>query len=156
MRSVFPKQRLSYKEKEEDDFAKVKTFVNSIVRYHEEDFCYDCQNKSDKTDQTFLDEKHWQHRRLKNMLSNYRLFNNQLDQEDFREYCDSLGIKKEIGAIAHEIKPYNKTYNKINVLLGEEYKRPDNQKVVLVNAEGVKSKTEYKNKLYRQTIQAAI
>lgn len=156
MRSFFPKQRLSYKEKEEDDFAKVKTFVNSIVRYHEEDFCYDCQNKSDKTDQTFLDEKHWQHRRLKNMLSNYRLFNNQLDQEDFREYCDSLGIKKEIGAIAHEIKPYNKTYNKINVLLGEEYKRPDNQKVVLVNAEGVKSKAEYKNKLYRQTIQAAI
>lgn len=156
MRSFFPKQRLSYKEKEEDDFAKIKIFVNSIVRYHEEDFSYEFHNKTDKVDQTFLDEKHWQHRRLKNMLSNYRLFNNQLDQEDFREYCDSLGIKKEIGAIAHEIKPYNKTYNKINVLLGEEYKRPDNQRVVLVNAEGVKSKAEYKNKLYRQAIQAAI
>ena len=45
------KEKLTSKEKEEDDFAKVKTFVNSIVRYHEEDFCYDCQNKSDKTDQ---------------------------------------------------------------------------------------------------------
>lgn len=156
MRSFFPKQRLSYNEKKEDDFAKVKIFVNSILRYHEEDFCYNCDNNTDKTSQTFLDEKHWQHRRLKNMLSNYRLYNNQLDQEDFREYCDSLGIKKEIGAVAHEIKPYNKTYNKINVLLGEEYRRPDNQKVVLINAEGVKSKAEYKNKLYKQAIQAAI
>jgi len=152
MRSFFPKQRLSYNDKKEDDFAKIKTFVNSIVRYHEEDFCYDCKDGSKDE----LDNRHWQHRRLKNMLSNYRLYNNQLDQEDFREYCDSLGIKKAIGAVAHDIKPYNKTYNKINVLLGEEYKRPDNQRVVLVNAEGIKSKIEYKNKLYRESIQAAI
>ena len=64
--------------------------MNSIVRYHEEDFYYDCKDGSKDE----LDNRHWQHRRLKNMLSNYRLYNNQLDQEDFREYCDSLGIKK--------------------------------------------------------------
>lgn len=155
MRSFFPKQRLSFKEKEEDDFAKVKTFVNSIIRYHEEDFCINCKDKTDIGDDK-AEFKNFQHRRLKNMLSNYRLYNNQLDQDDFRDYCDALGIKKEIGAINAEIKPYNKTYNKINVLLGEEYKRPDNQKVVLVNAEGIKSKSEYKNKLYREAINFAI
>ena len=66
-----------------------------------------------------------------------------------------LELKKAIGAVAHDIKPYNKTYNKINVLLGEEYKRPDNQRVVLVNAEGIKSKIEYKIN-YTESIQAAI
>lgn len=151
MRTFFPKQRLSYKQKSENDFEKVKQFVNSIVRYHEEDFCLTCGDKDEK-DKGGIDSKNWQHRRLKNMLSNYRLYNNQLDQSDFQEYCDSLGIKKEIGAISHDIKPYNKTYNKINVLLGEESKRPDNQRVVLVNAEGIKSKLEIKNKLYREFI----
>lgn len=156
MRSFFPKQRLSYKQKSENDFEKVKQFVNSIVRYHEEDFCLTCNDKQHTDNELSEVSRNWQHRRLKNMLSNYRLYNNQLDQSDFVEYCDSLGIKKEVGAISHDIKAYNKTYNKINVLLGEEYKRPDNQRIVLVNAEGIKSKAEYKNKLYREYIQAAL
>ena len=153
MRTFFPKQRLSYKQKSENDFEKVKQFINSIVRYHEEDFCLTCDNKSNSND---THSTNLQHRRLKNMLSNYRLYNNQLDQEDFKEYCDSLGVKKEIGAVTNDIKAYNKTYNKINVLLGEEYKRPDNQKIVLINAEGIKSKAEYKNKLYRDLINASL
>lgn len=157
MRTFFPKQRLSYSQKSENDFEKVRQFVNSIVRYHQEDFCLTCdEHKTGHNDDNTYNGMNWQHRRLKNMLSNYRLYNNQLDQQDFVEYCDSLGIKKEIGAITHDIKAYNKTYNKINVLLGEEYKRPDNQKVVLVNAEGIKSKAAYKDKLYREAINFAL
>ena len=157
MRTFFPKQRLSYSQKSENDFEKVKQFVNSIIRYHEEDFCLTCQDKIKReTTDSMYNGMNWQHRRLKNMLSNYRLYNNQLDQEDFVEYCDSLGIKKEIGAVSHDIKPYNKTYNKINVLLGEEFKRPDNQRIVLVNAEGIKSKIAYKDKLYREAINFAV
>jgi len=147
MRTYFPKQRLSYKEKKKDNFKWAKDFADSIIRYHDQDFCEDCpQNENDK-------KSPWQHRRIKNMLSNYRLYNNQIDQSDFIEYCDSLGIKESLNVKINEIKPYNKTYNKINVLLGEEFKRPDNQRVILVNAEGIKSKLDYKNQLYQEYIQ---
>lgn len=146
MRTLFPKQRLSFKEKKANDYQWAKEFVNSIIRFHDDDFCDNC-------DETKSGRENQQHRRVKNMLANYRLFNNQLDQSDFLEYCDNLGIREALGVTINEIKPYNKTYNKIQVLLGEEWKRPDNQKVVLVNAEGIKSKIDHKNKLYTQYIQ---
>ena len=53
----------------------------------------------------------------------------------------------EVGQYEDEIQPYNKTYNKIQVLLGEELKRPFNYKVALVNSEGIRSKLEEKDKL---------
>jgi hypothetical protein len=148
MKHFFTKQRLSFKEKKADDYKVIKDFVNSIIKYHEEDFIYDDLDKEhDGTNK---------YRRVRNMLSNYRLFNNQLDQSDFRDYCDSIGIKESIGAKIHDIKAYNKTYNKINVLLGEEFRRPDTQRVVLVNPEGVRSKLEKRKEMYKEYIQAEV
>lgn len=151
MRTLFPQQRLSYAQKKKDDWKVVKDFVNSIIRYHDQDFCEDC-NK-DEIFNTSPTRDKYRYKRIKNMLSNYRLFNNIIDQSDFQDYCDALGIKASLNANIHEIKAYNKTYNKINVLLGEEFKRPDNSRVILTNPEGVRSKIEYKNKMYRSYIE---
>ena len=68
----------------------------------------------------------------------------------FGQECNPLGL--EVGQLKDEIKPYNKIPNKINVLLGEEYKRPFNFKTVLVNSEGIKSKQEAKKQLLKQFV----
>lgn len=150
MRITFPQQRLSYAQKKKDNWKAVKEFVNGIIRYHDQDFCEDCGGEVFNSSPT---RDKYRYKRIKNMLSNYRLFNNIIDQSDFQDYCDALGIKASIDANIHEIKAYNKTYNKINVLLGEEFKRPDNSRVILTNPEGVRSKLDYKNKLYRSYIE---
>lgn len=155
MRQYFPKQRLTFKQKKADDYQAIKDFVNSIIRYHDEDFYVNDRNDHYNSQEP-LEGHPSSYRRIKNMLSNYRLYNNQLDQTDFMEYCDSLGVKKAIGAKVHDIKPYNKTYNKINILVGEEYRRPDNHKVVLVNSEGVREKLFKKQELYREYINAML
>ena len=90
--------------------------------------------------------------RYNRMLSNYQLYNNILNQKDFEHECNPLGYN--IGQFKDEIKPYNKTPNKINVLLGEEIKRPFNFKTVLINSEGVKSKQEHKKKLLNDYVNA--
>ncbi len=88
------------------------------------------------------------------MEANYKLFNNILDQKDFEMECNPLGIS--VGQFQDEIKPYNKTYNKIQVLLGEELKRPFNFKAVLTSPGGIKSKNQKKNDLIKQYIQAEL
>lgn len=149
----FIKQRLSYNQKKRSKFKVIKDFVNSTIRYHEDDFFYG-RDTADTTTEDFGTPNAY--RRVQNMLANYRLYNNQLDQSDFKEYCDTLGIKDAIGAKMHDIKPYNKIYNKVNVLLGEEYRRPDTQRAVLVNPEGVRSKMAYKQFLMREYIESQI
>jgi hypothetical protein len=79
------------------------------------------------------------------MLSNYRLYNNVLDQRDFERDCNLLGI--EVGQFKDEILPYNKTYNKIQVLLGEELKRPFDYFTLIVNEEGVREKLAMKDSM---------
>lgn len=69
-------------------------------------------------------------------VSNYRLYNNIITQEEFEPYCNPLGIK--VAKITKEIKPYNKTYQNIDVLLGEELKRADEFYAYLINAESDK------------------
>ncbi len=88
--------------------------------------------------------------RYSRMVSNYQLYNNILNQKDFEQECNPLGI--EVGQFKDQIKPYNKTPNKINVLLGEEIKRPFNFKTVLINSEGIKSKQEHKKKLLQEFV----
>lgn len=87
-------------------------------------------------------------------LSNYQLYNNQINQSDFERECNPLGI--EVGQFQDAIQPYNKTYNKIQVLLGEESRRPFNFKAILVNSEGVKSKLAYKDTLLREYLNQQI
>lgn len=115
----FPHQRLAYSEKIKDDFKWAKNIIDQI------EMTYASQDSSTTEDYA-------------RKLANYRLYNNQIDQEDFRKECNPLGIN--ITDFEDKIQPYNKAYNKIQVLLGEELKRPLNYKTILVNSEGIKSK----------------
>lgn len=83
-------------------------------------------------------------------LSNYKLFNNIIDQEDLARECNPLGL--DVGQVKDLIQPYNKTYNKIQVLLGDEAIRPFNYKALLVNSDGVRSKMEVKDSMIRNFI----
>jgi hypothetical protein len=71
-------------------------------------------------------------------LSNYRLYNNIIDQKEFEKECNPLGF--EVGQFEDEIKPYNKAYNKIQVLLGEELKRPFSYRTIISNSDGINEK----------------
>lgn len=128
--TYYPKQRLSYKEKIKDNNEWAKEMINFLTR----NFAYsDFSSDSNKVMDSY-DKK----------LSNYQLYNNILNQKDFERECNPLGF--EVGQYKDEIQPYNKTYNKIQVLLGEEYKRPMNFKAVLINSEGIKQKDIEKSK----------
>lgn len=129
---VFPKQRLSYAEKSADNFKWAKKMVDLLILNY-------------ASDQSYIQNSDSEYHR---MVSNYQLYNNQINQADFERECNPLGL--EVGQFKDEIKAYNKAPNKINVLLGEAAKRPFNYKTVLVNSEGVKSKQEAKTQLLRQ------
>lgn len=88
------------------------------------------------------------------MLSNYQLYNNQLNQKDFERECNPLGIN--VGQFKDEIQPYNKSYNKVQVLLGDELKRHIPYTVVLASEDGIKSKQQEKNLQLATAIQAQI
>ena len=127
----FPKQRVSYKEKSADNFKWGKDTIN-----------YLCTYSSENTGYYYSDEQESEHREYINSynqkLSNYQLYNNILNQKDFEKECNPLGIN--VGQFKDEIKPYNKCYNKIQVILGEELKRPINYRCSIINSEGIKNK----------------
>ena len=56
------------------------------------------------------------------MKENYLLHNNVIDQERFAAICDPLGLDDRLEI--EYVQPFNKLPNKINVLVGEELKRP--------------------------------
>jgi len=61
---------------------------------------------------------------FKRMLDNYNLHNNIINQEEFQKYCDPLGL--DAGQGKDFVQAFNKTHNKIQVLRGEELRRPWN------------------------------
>jgi hypothetical protein len=120
----FPKQRLSYSDKIKDDFKWAKDTMKYLCTYS-------YQNSEYYNDYNDLSKE------FNRKLSNYQLYNNIINQADFEKECNPLGltIKPE-----DDIKPYNKTYNKIQVLLGEELKRPFSYRCIISNTEGIKQK----------------
>lgn len=134
----FPKQRLSYREKIKDDYQWCKDVMDNLL----------IDYAGDRT--TINASEHDYDRKL----SNYQLYNNLLNQKDFERECNPLGI--EVGQFKDEIQPYNKTYNKVQVLLGEELRRPFNYRVVLTNPDGVKSKLAYRDDLLRNFVYSKI
>lgn len=130
----FPRQRLSFKEKSQDDYRWAKDVMDAIISQH----------IVDPTAGNFLQTEY------NRKLSNYQLFNNILNQADFEKECNPFGI--EVGQFKDTVQPYNKTYNKIQVLLGDELQRPFHYKAVLVNSEGVKSKLAHRDFLLRQFV----
>lgn len=139
---VLPQQRKTFAEKKKDDFKWGKECVTAIsMRMYQ-------YNSNDNVYHTDVQRK----------LSNYRLYNNQIDQTDFERECNPFGITSE--EFQDKIQPYNKTYNKINVLLGEEMKRPFNFRTYLINSQAVNAYTRKKTELQRdyvnQTLNAEI
>lgn len=129
----FPKQRLSYSEKSKNDFQWAKDVTDNVILY-----------STPGSTQNDYDRK----------LSNYLLYNNIILQKDFERECNQLGI--EVGQFKDEIKPYNKTYNKIQVLLGEEMKRPFDFRTALINSEAVQHKLEYKKYMLKSYMESQI
>jgi len=110
----FPPQRLSYKDKIKNDMEWAKEVIKLIkLNYMYTNEVYD------------------------NMVSNYDLYNNRINPKDFEYTCKLLGIKENTFP---ELEVYNKTSNKINVLLSEEEKRPFEYKAILINGDGIKTK----------------
>jgi len=84
------------------------------------------------------------------MLANYQLYGNVVNQVDFESTFNPLGI--DVGQATDKIQPYNHSYNIINVLLGEELKRPFNVRAVLTNEDGFNARQIEKNKLLQQFV----
>lgn len=80
-------------------------------------------------------------------------YNNIINQKDFEAECNPLGLDV---AAADEVKAYNKTPNKINVLLTSESRRPFEHKALLVNGDGIKSKLAFKDSLIKQFVMSEI
>lgn len=134
---MFPRQRLPFKAKTEKDFEWAKKVIDYIIT--------DCS----AYDYSSLNKSEYQR-----MLSNYRLYNNKLDQADFERECNPYGI--QVGQVQDEVQPYNKTYNKIQVLLGDELLRPFNYRAVLTNADGIRTKLAHRDTLLRKYVLSQI
>lgn len=129
---ILPEQRKTYSEKKKDGFKWAKDSLDAIaVRMYQ-------YNSNDNKFHSDVQRK----------LVNYRLYNNELDQSDFEKDCNPFGLTA--AEFKDEIQPYNKLYNKINVLLGEELKRPFNLRTYLVNDEAVNAYTRAKNDLQKK------
>lgn len=128
----FQTQRLSYADKIANDFQWCKDVADSLFIDYSSSFDNDYNRK----------------------LSNYQLYNNVLNQTDFERECNPLGL--EVGQFQDTIQPYNKTYNKIQVLLGEELRRPFNYKVVLINDDGIKSKLAHRDKMLQEFVMSKV
>jgi hypothetical protein len=125
--TMFPRQRLSTSEKLKDNASWAKSMVDYIAFQYTGNQVWDSP-----------EERHDTGNEYHNMLANYQLYNNVLNQKDFEREFNPFGL--QIGQFKDEIKPYNKTYNKIQVLLGEELKRPFDYRTVIINDDGIKSK----------------
>lgn len=130
-----PVQTVSLKEKLKDNKQWAKDTIDHL--------CFYANNYTDSNSSDY-----------QRMLSNYQLYNNILNQKDFENECNPFGI--DVGNFKDEIKPYNKTYNKIQVLLGEELKRRLNFRAVITNADGIKKKELKRTELMRTYIEAQI
>lgn len=133
----FPKQRTTYSEKTANNYKLCKQTIDSLLL----NYAHDSNTTSTNNE--------WERK-----LSNYQLYNNIINQKDLEKECNPLNL--EVGQFKDEIQPYNKTYNKIQVLLGDELRRPFNYKAVLTNSDGIKSKLAYKDVLFRNYLMSSI
>lgn len=131
---TIPLQRLSFKDKSKDDYQWVKDCIDYFTYNYIDS---DTVNSATKTE--------WERK-----LSNYQLYNNILNQQDFERECNPLGLS--VGQYQDEIQPYNKIYNKIQVLIGEELSRPFKFRAYLINEDGIKAKLAYQDELLKEYI----
>lgn len=130
----FPQQRLP-KEKKDEEWQKM--CIDAAVNYYYSEFTDSSSKKSD----------------YQNMLANYRLYNSEINQEDWAREMNILGVDSDF---QDEIQPYNEAYNKINVLLGEEGARPLNFKVIRTSESGILSVLKEKERKLNDYINGLI
>jgi len=125
---IYPKQRTSLKKKIANDYKWWKDSMDAQLYSY-----LDYGTFPSYGSMTHLGDSEYDR-----MISNYQLFNNMLNQKDFERECNPMGLS--VGQFQDEIKPYNKCYNKVNVILGEQLKRPFDWTVAVMNEDGISRK----------------
>lgn len=85
--------------------------------------------------------------------ANYDLYNNIIDDDDFRYVTNPYGIDENFPARLHN---YNIITPKINLLTGEEIKRPFNFRAVAVNSEAVSELQEKRKQMLMEYLEAEL
>ena len=86
------------------------------------------------------------------MKRNYLLNNNIINQQEYKNFCDPLGIDENTAKDYVEV--FNLTPNKIQVLVGEEMKRPWNYSVISINKEATNEILREKQRDFKKYLQA--
>lgn len=123
---TLPVQRISYRQKMKDKKEWGRNCVDALTFNQEILYTNDTTNHS-----AFR-------KSYNKKLSAYKLYNNILDQERYQRECDVMGVAT--GKFQEEIQPYNKIPTKVQVLLGEEARRPFNYQVVTADSDGIREK----------------
>lgn len=130
----FPQQRIPFSKKSANDFEWAKNVMDTLL--------------IDEAPDSEVIQSHGSDYYRK--LSNYQLYNNQINQVDFDRECNRFGV--EVGQFKDTIAPYNKTYNKIQALLGDELNRPFRFRPVLINSDGIRSKLAHRDAMLRKFV----
>jgi hypothetical protein len=79
---------------------------------------------------------------VKEMKLAYEIYNDNLEgyKEELNRFCNRMG--ENIGQLEEEVIAYPLLYHKVNVLKGENLKRNDTFKIVLLSAKAIKDKNE--------------
>ena len=140
----FPNQKLSYKEKSKNDFEWAKRTIDYLCnqRFNVGTYHRYADNGN------IYDGTHDYHRKL----TNYRLYNNIVSQEDFQRDLNPYNI--QVQQVEDVVLPYvNAIPNKINAILNEDLKRPFNFQCVIEGSDGIKKKLQAKDKYIRGFIE---
>lgn len=129
-RQIYPKQRVSFSKKIANNYQWWKDSMDAQL-YSYLDY---------GTFPSYSGLTHLGDNEYDRMVSNYQLFNNFLNQKDFERECNPMGLT--VGQFQDEVKPYNKSYNKINVILGEHLKRPIDARVAIMSEDGISRKLQ--------------
>ena len=92
--------------------------------------------------------------RNKRLVSDYKLYNNEIDQDDFVRWCQPYGI--DVGQYQEEVMPFNKIPNKANILIGEEIIRGESYKPLLISQKDIIEKTDEMRKLTKEYVDSEI
>lgn len=85
--------------------------------------------------------------------ANYDLYNNIIDEDDFKYVTNPYGIDQNFPA---KLYNYNIITPKINLLAGEEIKRPFNFRAVAVNSEAVSQMQEKRKQMLMEYLEAEL
>ncbi len=87
---------------------------------------------------------------------NYDLYNSKFDEADFEYILNPYGVKEQFGSSPARMQDYNIIRSKIELLKGEEIKRPFNFKAAAVNGEAVTLRQEEMKKRLHQSFMSSL